>query len=37
MFDVICPVHKAFDKEKFWKYLLRGGIQAILYYADSAE
>ena len=37
MFDVICPVHKALDKEKFWKYLLRGGIQAILYYADSAE
>lgn len=37
MFDELCPTHKAMDAEKFWKYLLRGGIQAILYYADSAE
>ena len=37
LFDRICPVHKEFDAEKFWKVLIRGGIQGILYYADSLE
>lgn len=35
MFDSICPEHKKMNGKKFLKYLLRGGIQAILYYADS--
>lgn len=35
MFDSICPEHKKMDGKKFLRYLLRGGIQAILYYADS--
>lgn len=37
LFDRICPKHKEMNIEKFWKYLLRGGIQAILYYADTLE
>ncbi|MCQ2241837.1 ATP-grasp domain-containing protein [Treponema sp.] len=37
IFDRLCPEHKDLEIEKFWKYLLRGGIQAILYYADSME
>ncbi|WP_407396567.1 ATP-grasp domain-containing protein [Treponema sp.] len=37
LFDRICPNHRSLDFEKFWRYLVRGGIQAILYYADSTE
>lgn len=35
MFDAICPEHKELNSAKFWNCLLRGGIQGILYYADS--
>ena len=35
LFDTLCSVHKAMDSKKFWKYMIRGGIQAVLYYADS--
>ncbi len=35
MFDILCPFHPSFDAKLFWKSLLRGGIQGILYYSDS--
>lgn len=37
LFDRLCPVHPALDARKFWSCLERGGVQGILYYADSAE
>ncbi len=39
-FDEICPLHTELDSFEFWKKLLRGGLQGIVYYADcmaSAE
>lgn len=37
LFDKLCPVHPQLDARTFWRCLERGGIQGILYYADSAE
>lgn len=34
-FDVLCPEHRKFDAYRFWKTLIRGGIQGVLYAADS--
>ncbi|MCQ2612697.1 MAG: ATP-grasp domain-containing protein [Treponemataceae bacterium] len=36
MFSKICPKFKPLKAKTFWRYLLRGGIQGILYLADSA-
>ncbi|MBR4005335.1 MAG: ATP-grasp domain-containing protein [Treponema sp.] len=36
LFDSICPNHPDLDKNVFWKALIRGGIQGILYVADSS-
>ena len=36
LFDSICPDHPDLDKNVFWKALIRGGIQGILYVADSS-
>lgn len=35
-FDVLRPKHGAMDACKFWKAVLRGGIQAAVYVCDSA-
>ena len=37
LFDKLCPYHEQLDTESFMKNLLRGGIQGILYYADTLE
>ncbi|QTQ16069.1 ATP-grasp domain-containing protein [Treponema parvum] len=34
-FDLLCPKHRKFDTFRFWTRLLRGGIQGVLYEADS--
>ncbi len=34
LFDEICPEHKVLEGKTFWKNLVRGGIQGILYMAD---
>ncbi|MCR4953853.1 MAG: hypothetical protein K6A43_07240, partial [Treponema sp.] len=34
-FDVLRPKHKELDSNKFWRALLRGGIQAAVYVSDS--
>jgi len=34
-FDILCPKHRKFDAYRFWKALIRGGIQGVLYAADS--
>ena len=36
-FDVLCSDHLELDVKQFWQFLIRGGIQGILYYADSLE
>ena len=36
LFDSICPGHPDLDKNVFWKAFIRGGIQGILYLADSS-
>ena len=35
LFDEICPEHPELDAVQFWKILVRGGIQGILYYSDG--
>mgnify|MGYP002626722949 CR=1 FL=1 len=35
IFDTICPLHPALETKSFVKALIRGGIQGILYIADS--
>ena len=37
LFDELCPDHSELDAKRFWRYLIRGGIQGVLYYADSLE
>lgn len=34
-FNQICPTHKELDGKRFWKAIIRGGIQGALYVADS--
>lgn len=34
-FDVLRPKHKELDSNKFWRAVLRGGIQAAVYVSDS--
>lgn len=34
-FDILRKNHPELDAKSFWKYLLRGGIQAAVYYSDS--
>ena len=34
LFDEICPGHPEMDAAQFWRILVRGGIQGILYFAD---
>ena len=34
-FDVLRKNHPELDAKTFWKYVLRGGIQAAVYYSDS--
>lgn len=36
-FDVLRPRHPELDAKTFWKCVLRGGIQAAVYYSDSQE
>ena len=36
-FDSISPDHAAIDEKLFWNYLIRGGIQGILYVSDSSR
>ncbi len=36
-FDEICSIHKELECERFFKALIRGGIQGCLYVADSAN
>ena len=36
-FDELCPDHPRLDAKRFWRYLIRGGVQGVLYYADSLE
>jgi biotin carboxylase len=35
LFDEICRTHGKLDAKKFIRFLIRGGIQGILFYADS--
>ena len=35
LFDTLCPCHSSLDTKTFVKALIRGGIQGILYLADS--
>lgn len=37
LFDEICPGHPEMDALQFWKILVRGGIQGILYYSDDVS
>ena len=37
VFDELCPDHSELDAKRFWRYLIRGGVQGVLYYADSLE
>ncbi len=34
-FDILRPKHPALDQERFWKSLMRGGIQAAVYVSDT--
>ena len=34
-FDILRKKHPELDAKTFWKYILRGGIQAAVYYSDS--
>lgn len=36
-FDILRPHHKCLDANKFWRAVLRGGIQAAVYINDSTE
>ena len=37
LFDELCAGHAQLDAARFWRFLIRGGIQGVLYYADSLE
>lgn len=36
-FDILRPKHPALDAVRFWKAVMRGGIQAAVYVSDTAE
>mgnify|MGYP003312242315 FL=1 len=36
-FDTICKNHSKINANRFWKALFKGGIQAIVYVADSSS
>lgn len=36
-FDTICKNHSEINANRFWKALFKGGIQAIVYVADSSS
>ena len=36
-FDILRPKHPALNQEKFWKAVMRGGIQAAVYVSDTIE
>ncbi len=36
-FDILRPKHPALNQEKFWKAVMRGGIQAAVYISDTSE
>ena len=37
LFDELCPDHPDLDAKKFWRAGLRGGLQGMLYYADTSD
>jgi hypothetical protein len=37
LYDKLCPTHPALDLLEFWRHLIRGGLQGILYLSDSSE
>ena len=37
LFDELCPDHPDLDAEKFWCAGLRGGVQGMLYFADTID
>lgn len=36
-FDILRPKHPALNQERFWKAVMRGGIQAAVYVSDTTE
>lgn len=36
-FDILRKKHPAFDAKKFWQTVLRGGLQAAVYFSDSTK
>ena len=36
-FDILRRNHPAFDARKFWQSVLRGGLQAAVYFSDSTK
>ena len=36
-FDILRQKHPALDAKKFWQAVLRGGLQAAVYFSDSAK
>ena len=36
-FDILRPHHPSLNQERFWKAVMRGGIQAAVYVSDTAE
>jgi site-specific DNA-adenine methylase len=36
-FDILRPKHPELNLEKFWQAILRGGIQAAVYFSDSIK
>ncbi|MGI5098142.1 ATP-grasp domain-containing protein [Treponema socranskii] len=37
VFDELCPDHPDLDAKKFWRAGLRGGVQGMLYFADTID
>ena len=37
LFDEVCPDHPELDAKKFWRAGLRGGVQGMLYFADTID
>ena len=36
-FDILRSKHPALNQERFWKAVMRGGIQAAVYFSDTTE
>ena len=36
-FDILRAKHPALDSQRFWKAVMRGGIQAAVYVSDTTE